>query len=88
MAANIAIQRPPWEAQQFMREEISTSSPTVQPLTWNPGTTSAPSLTLTPSSLFGVTGARVTFARQKPYFAWVGWMKLRMPSGLACHSNL
>jgi translocation protein SEC72 len=24
MAANIAIQRPPWEAQQFMREEIST----------------------------------------------------------------
>ena len=24
MAANIAIQRPPWEAQQFMREELST----------------------------------------------------------------
>jgi translocation protein SEC72 len=24
MAANIAVQRPPWEAQQFMREELST----------------------------------------------------------------
>ena len=24
MAANIAVQRPPWEAQQLMREELST----------------------------------------------------------------